>query len=83
MDHDLREQSDFFEMSIAVIKTVMYKAGCEQSEINTLQIKSKNCQYLIPESRYSYACYLEATEGTYFMTQDLMSNINVTFNRWD
>ena len=83
LDHDLREQSDHFEMLNTVVKMVMKNAGCSESEINLLKIRSKSCQYLFPNIPYSYSCFVSAEEGYYFINQDMLSNINIIFNRWD
>lgn len=83
VDHDLREQSEKLEMAIMLVKTVMHTAGCTASEVEGVTFKSKTCKYLVPEIRNSYVCFMEATEGYYFITQDMLNNINVTYNRWD
>ena len=83
VDHDLREQSEKCEMAIMIIKTVMHEVGCSLEESEALTFKSKTCQYINPLIKSSYSCFMEATEGYYFITQDQMSNINVIFNRWD
>jgi hypothetical protein len=83
IDHDLREQSEKLEMAIMIIQKVMHTAGCTSEEIKQLTFKNKSCHYINSNSRYSYACFLEALEGYYFITQDSLSNINVVYNRWD
>lgn len=83
LDHDLRDQTEELEMSVAIIKMVMKNVGCSEQEISELNFKSKQCSYINPAVRYSYSCFLEATEGYYFISQDLLGHINVIFNRWD
>jgi|GEM_PF-3045751 len=68
------------------IRLVANKVGCAVSELGLAAkgIKANDaCVELVPGNSASVSCYVEGTDGYYFVTRDMLENTTVVFNRWD
>lgn len=54
--------------------------NCSKKSLNPVEI---TCKEIVPGNYMSRVCYAENKNGYFFITLDLMENINLVFNRWD
>ncbi|MBT3235178.1 MAG: hypothetical protein HN353_04445 [Bdellovibrionales bacterium] len=78
---------DYLGLAFHSIRHLLQQQGCERSDINFGkgpfgQAKSK-CLYLVRDHQASHVCYVESNIGYFFLTWDMLTGINIVYNRWD
>lgn len=48
-----------------------------------IHIHTHHCRLVNPHSSFSKACFAETQVGYWFVTNDLLGNVHLTYNRWD
>ncbi len=66
--------------SVLAIYLLENELGCEEGELAPLSI---GCQTIVPGKPLSKACYAESSRGYFFITVDMLQNVNLVFNRFD
>lgn len=72
------KQMDGIESAIEVVEQIV-KSKCGVLP----RIEHTTCRFLIPGNDTTFVCYSEANVGYFFLTKDMLDNVNVIFNRWD
>lgn len=84
--HDNDLEGDFYESSEEYVREVVINLV---SEVKSCQkekavfISDVNCMELIPGKPFSKNCVVESRIGYFFISLDMLDNINIIFNRWD
>ena len=66
--------------STQAIKLLEQKLNCREGAFS---INSISCKEIIPGHLHSKVCYLESQRGFFFVSIDMMEQVNITFSRWD
>jgi hypothetical protein len=78
---------DYLARAIASIRYLIDQNGCAPRAVNfgdgPLGRSISKCQAISPRHPHSVACYIETNLGYFFVTWDMLENVNITFNRWD
>ena len=85
--HDNALAGDFYENSESYVKeAISYFVrdirSC-QNEKGSALISNVKCHELIPGKVYSKNCIAESEIGYFFVSLDMLDNVNIIFNRWD
>lgn len=83
LDNDFESES--LDLSKEAVVQVAKNLGCHESELG-LHNKSAQvarCQEIVPGNELSKVCYLESNVGYFMISKDMLSNVNIIFNRWD
>ncbi len=81
-DFESKESEFAKEAVLALLNEVK---SCKES----LQKKSDDligdvgCAQMIPGKAYSKNCMVESKLGYFFISMDMLGNVNIIFNRWD
>jgi len=75
---DFDERGDY--ASREAIRLLVQSLDCDDSGLNSVEV---SCNEMIPGNPISKVCYAEGKDGFFFVSVDMMDNINIVFNRWD
>jgi len=62
------------------IRLLGQSLGCDDKGLSPVEV---SCNEMIPGNPISKVCYAQGRDGFYFVSVDMMDNINIVFNRWD
>ena len=62
------------------IRLLGEKLGCNNKNLDQMEV---SCSEVIPGNLMSKVCYAENDIGYFFVSMDMMDNVNIVFNRWD
>lgn len=62
------------------IRLLGQKVGCRDSALKNVEV---SCDEMILGNPISKVCYAEGEDGFFFVSVDMMDNVNIVFNRWD
>ncbi len=62
------------------IRLLRESLGCADKALNAVEV---SCSEVIPGNSMSKVCYAENKDGYFFVSIDMMENVNIVFNRWD
>lgn len=65
-----------------VVKMAIKSVGCESSELK-LDSSTLSCRSIVPSKPWTKVCYVESTAGYFIISKDLVSSMNIMYNRWD
>ncbi|OUR98514.1 hypothetical protein A9Q84_03635 [Halobacteriovorax marinus] len=87
-DYEVRDYgNDHLAFSIKMIRNLLSEVGCSRTAINfgrSARGRSHNrCDQVLRGVPGSRVCYVETNLGYFFVTRDMLTNVHVTFNRWD
>ncbi len=78
---------DYLAEAIYTIRALIAQEGCSRSDINFGQgphgRSHSRCTKVIRNQEHTRVCYVETNLGYFFLTKDLLENINITYSRWD
>lgn len=89
-DYDLK--ADFDSEPVAFVKeavaNVVAKVPACEKFVQSLHVNKSDsfavqCKELIPGKFYSRNCIAESSLGYFFVSVDMLGNVNIIFNRWD
>lgn len=85
--HDNSLEGDFYEDSEsyvveAIAKLVSDIKSCAREKSNHL-VSNVSCKELMGGKLYSKSCVAESQIGYFFVSLDMLDNVNIIFNRWD
>lgn len=66
--------------AVAAVRDLEEKIGCD---VKSFEIGEVSCKDVVPGNLLSRVCYAESQHGYFFISMDMMENMNVVFNRWD
>ena len=66
--------------AVAAVRDLEEKLGCDAKSFELGEI---SCKEVVPGNLLSRVCYAESQLGYFFISMDMMENMNVVFNRWD
>lgn len=72
-------QSSSEVAALAAVDKLKAKILCQ----NGFEIVEVSCKDLVPNNPMSRMCYVEVKEGYFFVSVDMMDNVNIIFNRFD
>jgi hypothetical protein len=82
---NINEEINTVEAAQTVILKLL-KNHCITKKIkftNPDDTTKNGCNTIVANNFSSFACYVEADIGYFFITEDLMENVFVIWNRWD
>ncbi len=87
-DYNVRDYgNDHLALSIKMIRILIDKSGCSPSAINfgrSARGRSHNrCDQILRGVPSSRVCYVETNLGYFFVTTNMLTDMHITFNRWD
>jgi hypothetical protein len=62
------------------IRLLEKQLECNKKALNPVEV---SCKDIVPGNIMSRVCYAENRDGYFFISLDLMENVNIVFNRWD
>ena len=62
------------------IRLLEERLECDQKSLDPVDV---SCKEIIPGKSMSRVCYAESSDGYFFISLDMMENVNIVFNRWD
>ena len=62
------------------IRLLEQRLECDQKSLNPVEV---SCKDIVPGNYMSRVCYAESNDGYFFISLDMMENVNIVFNRWD
>lgn len=62
------------------IRLLENELECNKKSLSPVEV---SCKEIIPGNAMSRVCYAENANGYFFISVDMMENINLVFNRWD
>jgi hypothetical protein len=73
------------EISLAAVHFVAKKIGCSDDEmtISNKGLSLAACRRIHPKAYLSLSCFIEANVGYFMVSEDMMGNLNIVFNRYD
>lgn len=71
------------EYARAAVMALESQVGCELEGDAIDQIYSTKCRKVAQELDISRVCFVKTAYGYYFVTVDMLGNVNVIFNRFD
>ena len=79
---------DYQAEAIYLVRAALRKVGCNgRADINfgqgPLGRSKTRCARLHRDAYSSLSCYVESSQGYFFVTKDLLTKAHVIFNRWD
>ncbi len=78
---------DYLAEAIYTIRILIDREGCKRDAINFGQgphgRSHSRCSKIIRNQEHTRVCYIETNLGYFFLTKDLLDNINITYSRWD
>lgn len=78
---------DFLAKAIYTIRILLDREGCRKTDVNfgkgPYGRSHSRCSKIIRNQEHTRVCYVETNLGYFFLTKDLLENINITFSRWD
>ncbi|MBL6988956.1 MAG: hypothetical protein ISR65_04230 [Bacteriovoracaceae bacterium] len=80
--------NDHLAYGIKSIRILLEKRGCRRQDINFGRTSfgrssRSRCRAIVPKQESSRVCYVETNIGFFFVTWDMLTGVNITFNRWD
>jgi hypothetical protein len=76
-----RSTVDFARAAVIALEEQL---GCDLDGVKAhMELAPANCQEVIPGVAMSRVCYVEGRYGYFFVSVDMLENINVVFNRFD
>jgi hypothetical protein len=87
-DLDVRDyRNDHLAFSIRMVRELLRERGCSRSDINFGRSANgrshSRCEQVLRGTPSSRVCYVETNLGYFFVTRDMLTNVHITFNRWD
>lgn len=86
-DVDRDFDRDFLAEAIYTIRILLDREGCRKTDVNfgkgPYGRSHSRCSKVIRNQEHTRVCYIETNLGYFFLTKDLLENINITFSRWD
>ena len=87
-DYEIRDyRNDHLAFSIRMVRELLNDVGCSKNAINFGRSGSgrshSRCEQVIRSVPSSRVCYVETNLGYFFVTRNSLTNIHITFNRWD
>lgn len=78
---------DYLAEAIFTVRVLLDREGCSRSDINFGKgphgRSHSRCSKIIRNQEHTRVCYIESNLGYFFVTKDLLENINITYSRWD
>lgn len=78
---------DFLAEAIFTIRTLLDREGCSPTDVNFGQgphgRSHSRCSKVVRNQEHTRVCYVETNLGYFFLTKDLLENINISYSRWD
>lgn len=65
------------------MKQAIQRALEEMCPGERVHIHTHHCRLVNPHSAFSKACFAETHVGYWFVTNDLLGNVHLTYSRWD
>lgn len=79
--------NDHLAFSIKIVRELLNEVGCSGNDINfgrsSRGRSHSRCHQVLRGVPSSRVCYVESNLGYFFLTRDMLTNVNITFNRWD
>lgn len=66
--------------SVKAVRSLESKLGCVEK---SFEIKNVSCNEIVPGNSVSKVCYIESQLGYFFVSMDMMDQVNIVFSRWD
>jgi hypothetical protein len=72
-------------ISFKVVEVLLERLKCNKKGVSftSYPFNRSSCKEIVPGVSTSYVCYVESNVGYFVINMDMMSTVNVTFNRWD
>jgi hypothetical protein len=64
----------------AAVSELEGKLECQKGSFELAKI---SCKEVVPGNFISRVCYVESQHGYFFISMDMMEQLNIVFNRWD
>ena len=78
---------DFLAEAIYTIRILLDREGCRKTDVNfgkgPYGRSHSRCSKIIRNQEHTRVCYVETNLGYFFLTKDLLENINISYSRWD
>jgi hypothetical protein len=78
---------DFLAEAIYTIRLLLDREGCRKTDVNfgkgPYGRSHSRCSKIIRNQEHTRVCYVETNLGYFFLTKDLLENVNITYSRWD
>ncbi|WP_417335998.1 hypothetical protein [Halobacteriovorax marinus] len=87
-DYEVRDYgNDHLALAIKMIRILVDEVGCSPKAINfgrSARGRSHNrCDQILRGVPSSRVCYVETNLGYFFVTTNMLTDMHITFNRWD
>ncbi|WP_127718141.1 hypothetical protein [Halobacteriovorax sp. HLS] len=87
-DLEIRDYgNDHVAFSIKIVRELLEEVGCRRNDVNfgrgSRGRSHSRCEQVLRGTPSSRVCYVESNLGYFFVTRDLLTNVHITFNRWD
>jgi hypothetical protein len=87
-DYEIRDyRNDHLAFSIRMVRELLNDVGCSKNAINFGRSANgrshSRCDQVLRSVPSSRVCYVETNLGYFFVTRNMLTNIHITFNRWD
>jgi len=66
--------------AIESIRLLEERFECNDKALNPVEV---SCKEVVPGNYVSQVCYAQNDNGYFFISLDMMENVNIVFNRWD
>jgi hypothetical protein len=70
-------------IAIEALARLESQLGCDDSDVEAFVLDQLTCTEVQPGNAGSSVCYGESSAGFYFLSRDMMTSVNIVFNRWD
>ncbi len=78
---------DFLAEAIYTIRLLLDREGCSPKDVNFGEgphgRSHSRCSKVVRNQEHTRVCYVETNLGYFFLTKDLLDNININYSRWD
>lgn len=79
--------TDHLATAIYAIRQLLDREGCSPTDINFGKgphgRSHSRCTKIIRNQDHTRVCYVETNLGYFFITKDLLDNLNMLYSRWD
>lgn len=86
-DIDRNFGKDYLADAIYKVRLILKKVGCSKEDINfgkgPYGKSQSRCTNILRDQEHTRVCYVESNLGYFFLTTDLLDNINILYSRWD
>ncbi|MCR9204453.1 MAG: hypothetical protein NXH75_07750 [Halobacteriovoraceae bacterium] len=86
-DVDREFGNDHLASAIYTLRILLDREGCSRGDVNFGKgphgRSHSRCTKVIRNQEHTRVCYVETNLGYFFLTTDLLDNINILYSRWD